>query len=101
MNSLPCVPEDTKVLTPIDCIIVTKNMTYIQVASICIQASHKHMFSIIRQASNKMLKACELRIGDLLAVNISLLSSGNKVVASNGKYYKIKNIIKSSRIKGY
>lgn len=91
-----CMPGDTKVLVPIENIIYTKNITHFQIASILVQASHTHLFNVIRKnntitkvGTTIQLQADEIKIGDMFKVDVSLLSSNNKIMDSNLKLHKI------------
>jgi len=90
MNKKQCLSEDTKILTPIENIIITKEITHFKVGIINIQATNSHTFDIMRKDHKKCLRADELKVGDMFLTSISLLSSGNKVLGSDGKLHTIK-----------
>lgn len=85
-----CLPENTKVLVPIENIVVTEeNIIHFHIASITIQSSNNHPFTIMRKGQRKTLEACKIEKGDLFEIDISLLTPGNKVFGSNGKCHVI------------
>lgn len=84
-----CLSGNTKILSPIENIVLTKEVIHFQVGTVTIQASCNHLFDILRDSHRVILRADELRAGDMLATGVSLLSPGNKVLGSNGKLHKI------------
>lgn len=89
-----CLPGNTKILTPIENIVSTKEVIHFQVGTVTIQASCSHPLVIMRDNHSVYLRADELRAGDMLVTDVSLLSPGNKVLGSDGKLHKVKKICK-------
>ena len=89
-----CVLGDTKVLVPIEEIVITEEVIHLQIGTINIQASSGHVFDIMREDHKEFLRADELKVGDMFLADISLLSSGNKVLGSDRKFHAVKEIKK-------
>lgn len=88
-----CLPGNTKILAPIENIIVTeKDVIKFQVGFITVQSSKKHPFTIIRRDQRKTLEAYKIKIGDLLETDVSLLSPDNKVLGSYGKFHVVTDV---------
>lgn len=88
-NKKECLPEDTKVYTPIENIVTTEEIIHFQVGPVKIQASCGHFFGIMRESNSISVPASELRVGDMFKTDISLLSPGNYVLGSDGEMHKI------------
>jgi len=95
-----CIPGDAKVLVPIEEIVVAENIVIFKVASINIQATNNHIFSVTRDGNKRALRSDELKAGDMFNANISLLSSGDKVLGSDGEFHSIKKIGSETLIGG-
>lgn len=86
-----CLPENTKIFTPIENIVATEEVIHFRIGTVNIQASTGHTFDIRRNDQKMLLRADELRAGDMLLASISLLTPGNKVLGSDGEFHTIKN----------
>jgi len=89
-----CLPEGTKVLTPIENIVIAEGIVHFQVGTVSIQANNDHPINIKRgDKISAFLRADELRAGDMF---ISLLSPGNKVFGADGKCHSIYEYMKGA-----
>ena len=86
-----CIDDKSKIFAKINDIFITEETIIINIANTEIHATPAHTFSVFRNNSYILVKACELQITDLLLVPVSMLRPGNKILTDKG-IAKIKNI---------
>lgn len=86
---MTCLKENTLVYIPIEEIIETKeDLIIFRLSSITIHTCRDHLFNVFEKG---LCKAEKLKINDCLAVELSVLKPGDKVLSSEG-LFKVKSV---------